>query len=348
MDTKKIHKKNHMNEWVSLANYLPSACDEARDKAMIHQNQLTKPSGSLGDLEDWTVFLAGWQRQVRCDSCTIHVYAGRHGVNCHGVSAYPDVVTQQMVVNFKNGGAAINQLAQWGDAALRVHGLWLDEATADFVTGDAMTQERFCEAMQKGFDSVSPDDDVIALGEMGIGNSTSSAAVCHALYGGDAKDWVGRGTGVSGDPLHHKIEAVARSVQYHEGQWDSPFDLLRRMGGYEMVAMAGGIIAARMARVPVILDGFICCAVAAVLQRWSSDALDHCLVGHQSAEKSHATLLDKIGKKPMLNLNMALGEGSGAACALGLLKAAVACYQGMASFDKAQVDEATEKRQEQL
>ena len=344
MDTKKIHKKNNMNDWVALASEMPSACDEARTKAMHRQNQLTKPPRSLGDLEDWTVFLAGWQRQVCCDSCTIHVYAGRHGVNCHGVSAYPDTVTRQMVVNFDNGGAAINQLALWTGAALRVHGLWLDETTADFTTRDAMTQARFCEAMQRGFDCVSPNDDVIALGEMGIGNTTAAAALCHALYGGEAKDWVGRGTGVKGDALHHKIELVARAVTYHEGQWNSPFDLLRRMGGYEMVAMAGGIIAARMARVPVILDGFICCAVAAVLQQWSPQALEHCLVGHQSAEKSHAKLLDKIGKKPMLNLNMALGEGSGAACALGLLKAAVACYRDMASFDQAQVDE--EKGQE--
>jgi nicotinate-nucleotide--dimethylbenzimidazole phosphoribosyltransferase len=172
---------------------------------------------------------------------------------------------------------------------------------------------------------------------MGIGNTTIAAALAHGLYGGKAEDWVGPGTGVDAHGLKRKAEAVSKAVELHRAHLGDALELLRRLGGRELAAMAGAILAARVQNIPVILDGYVATAAAAILQRANPAALDHCLAGHCSAEPAHRKLLEKIGKRPILDLGMRLGEASGAALAAGVVKAAVASHTGMATFSSAGV-----------
>jgi nicotinate-nucleotide--dimethylbenzimidazole phosphoribosyltransferase len=172
---------------------------------------------------------------------------------------------------------------------------------------------------------------------MGIGNTASAAALCAGLFGGPAADWVGPGTGVGGAALRRKIEIVDEALARHRPQAGDPFDVLRRLGGLELAAIAGAVMAARLARVPVVLDGFACTAAAAVLFAADPRALDHCLVAHRSAEPGHARLLERLGKSPLLDFGMRLGEGSGATLAVGIVKAAAECHAGMATFAEAGV-----------
>jgi nicotinate-nucleotide--dimethylbenzimidazole phosphoribosyltransferase len=176
---------------------------------------------------------------------------------------------------------------------------------------------------------------------MGIGNTTIAAAIYHALYGGDAEDWVGRGAGIDDDGWRRKVAAVAAAVAFHRTHLDDPLEVLRRLGGREVAAIAGAILAARLQRIPVILDGYVVCAAAAILQACDPHALDHCLAGHVSAEGAHREVLRRLGKEPLLDLGMRLGEGSGAALAAGLLKAALACHSGMSTFAEAGVTDKT-------
>jgi nicotinate-nucleotide--dimethylbenzimidazole phosphoribosyltransferase len=283
--------------------------------------------------------MATWQGRnpPSADRPRTAVFAGNHGVAAKGVSAYPADVTVQMVKNFIEGGAAVNQLCRTVDADLRVYELALEQPTQDFTTGPAMSDEDCATAMAYGMMAVEPDIDLLALGEMGIGNTASAAAVCCQLFGGTAKDWVGPGTGVAGPVLDRKIAVVQAGVDFHRQLVREPLEILRRLGGLEFAAICGAIVAARRARVPVLLDGYATTAAAAVLFALDHHALDHCQVAHRSAEPGHTRLLQKIGKEPLLDLGMRLGEGSGATLAIGLVKAAIACHRGMATFAEAGV-----------
>ena len=242
-----------------------------------------------------------------------------------------------MVQNFIAGGAAVNQLCRLIDADLRVYEMNLDTPTADIVEEPAMSEDECARAIAYGMMAVEPGIDALAVGEMGIGNTTVAAALCLALFGGDAADWTGPGTGVAGAALDRKREVVAAAVARHRPEAGDPFDVLRRLGGLEFAAMAGAILAARMGRVPVVLDGFSAGAAAAVLYAADPRALDHCVAGHVSAEPGHRRLLERLGKSPLLDLGMRLGEASGATLALSLLKAAAACHADMATFAEAGV-----------
>jgi nicotinate-nucleotide--dimethylbenzimidazole phosphoribosyltransferase len=323
-----------------LLRELPGPDLEAGTKALQRQRALTKPAGSLGRLEEIAQFLATWQGRhpPKCDRPRVAVFAGNHGVAAQGVSAYPPQVTAQMVQNFISGGAAVNQLTAQIDGDLRVYEMDLEHPTADFTQGPAMDEERCARAIAYGMMAVEQGIDVLCLGEMGIGNSTSAAALCLALFGGEAKDWVGPGTGVVGAALERKREVVDKGVAANRSLLGDPLHLLRALGGEELAAIVGAILAARLAHTPVLLDGFACCAAAAIVQRLDPRGLDHCLVGHLSAEPAHGRLLERLKLKPLLQLEMRLGEGSGAALAVNLLKAAVACHTGMATFDDAGVD----------
>ena len=316
---------------------LPAPDEAAIRAAEARNGQLTKPPGALGRLERLAVWMAGWQGtdRPRADRPQIAIFAGNHGVTAKGVSAFPAEVTVQMVANFAHGGAAINQLARAFGAKLDVHALDLDRPTADFTEGPAMTEAEVVAALRKGYEAVDPGADLFVAGEMGIGNTTAAAAIATALYGGTG--WAGRGTGVDDAGLRRKEAAIAAGVERHAALLADPLEVLRCLGGREIAAMAGAILAARRARVPVILDGFIACAAAAVLERSAPAALDHCIAGHQSAEGAHARLLEKLGKEPILALGLRLGEGSGAALAIGVVKGAVACHSGMATFAEAGV-----------
>ena len=308
--------------------------------AQARNGQLTKPPGALGRLEDLAIWYAGWRGTGRPNLTApqIIVFAGNHGVAEQGVSAFPPEVTEQMVLNFQHGGAAINQLAKAFGAKLDVLALSLDRPTEDFTTTAAMSEAACIAALRAGWDAVDPHADLLVTGEMGIGNTTVAAAICTALFGGQAADWTGHGTGVEGAALDHKCRVVAKGVQRHSECGDG-LEVLRCLGGREIAAMAGAIARARSLRIPVILDGFICCAAAACLQNVQKDALDHAVSGHLSAEGAHSNLLQKLDKKPLLSLGLRLGEGSGAALAIGILKGAVACHSGMATFAEAGVSD---------
>lgn len=299
--------------------------------------QLTKPPAALGRLEDLARWYAGWRGNGRpaLDRPQVVIFAGNHGVAAKGVSAFPPEVTVQMVANFQHGGAAINQLSRTFGAKMDVYALDLETPTADFTASPAMTDEDVLRALSTGWEAVDPEADLLVTGEMGIGNTTSAAAIAHALYGGQPEDWVGRGTGVDDAGLRLKASVVADGVARHGG--GDGLDTLARLGGREIAAMAGAILRARTLGIPVILDGFICCSAAACLHALNPAALDHCVAGHVSAEAAHPALLQKLGQEPLLSLGLRLGEGSGAALAIGVLKGAIACHSGMATFAEAGV-----------
>jgi nicotinate-nucleotide--dimethylbenzimidazole phosphoribosyltransferase len=315
----------------------PAADPAAIAGAEARNGQLTKPPGALGRLETLAIWYAGWRGTPRpsITAPQVVIFAGNHGVAARGVSAFPPEVTVQMVANFQGGGAAINQLSRAFGAEMSVHALELDLPTADFTVQPAMTEDELVSALQTGWNAVSARADLLVTGEMGIGNTTPAAAIACALFGGTVADWVGRGTGVDDAGLARKAEVVAQGLALHASR--DPLEVLRCLGGREIAAMAGAIAAARSQRIPVILDGFICCAAASVLVRLDATALDHCVAGHVSAEGAHPALLRHLGKEPLLNLGLRLGEGSGAALAIGVLKGAVACHSGMATFAEAGV-----------
>lgn len=307
--------------------------------AQDRNGQLTKPPGALGRLEDLAIWYAGWRGdgRPRMLAPQVVVFAGNHGVTARGVSAFPAEVTVQMVANFRAGGAAINQLSAAFGARMDVHALELDRPTGDFTQGAAMSEADLITALACGWDAVDAGADLLVVGEMGIGNTTSAAALAAALFGGDAGDWVGRGTGVDDRGLAIKRQVVAEGLARHAGVLADPLEVLRCLGGREIAAMAGAVARARVLRIPVLLDGFICTVAAAVLERCTPGALDHCAAGHVSAEGAHGVLLDRLGKRPLLDLGLRLGEGSGAALAIGVLIGALACHSGMATFAEAGV-----------
>ncbi|KTW01840.1 nicotinate-nucleotide--dimethylbenzimidazole phosphoribosyltransferase [Sphingomonas sanguinis] len=310
----------------------------ARDAAARRQGQLTKPPGSLGRLEDIAVFFAGWQgvERPRITRGRAVIFAGNHGVVARGVSAFPAEVTAQMVANFTAGGAAINALAAAAGLELSVVPLDLDRPTVDFTTGPAMSEAECLTALAAGAKAVG-DADLLVLGEMGIGNTTPAAALAAASFGGDAALWVGPGTGVDAQGLSRKAMAVTDGLTLHRAQLTSAFEILRRLGGREIAAMAGAVLAARIKRIPVVLDGFIGTAAVAPLASANPNITAHCLAGHCSAEPGHTLLLARLGLEPILSLKMRLGEGSGAAVAVQVIRSALAAHDGMATFAEAGV-----------
>lgn len=305
--------------------------------AKERNGQLTKPQGALGRLEDLAIWYAGWRDTDRpsIENPQVIIFAGNHGVCAQGVSAFPPEVTVQMVANFEHGGAAINQLAKAAGASLDVVALDLDMPTQDFTVAPAMSEGEVVLALIAGWSAVDPEADLLVTGEMGIGNTTSAAAVAAAVLGGEAADWTGRGTGVDDEGLARKTEVVARGLALHDTT--DPLEALRCLGGRELAAMAGAIAAARHHRIPVILDGFICSAAAATLEKAVTGSLDHAIAGHLSAEGAHERLLDALGKQPLLSLGLRLGEGSGGTLAINVLKSAIACHSDMATFAEAGV-----------
>jgi len=323
----------------ALVRNLPGPDQGAGTAAVLRERELTKPPGSLGRLEEIAEWLSTWQGQhpPEVRRPRVAVFAGNHGVAARGVSAFPAEVTAQMVANFQNGGAAVNQLCDVADADLRVYELDLENPTRDFTTGPAMGEEECCRAMAYGMMAVEMGVQLVALGEMGIGNSTSAAAIACALFGGEPEQWVGRGTGVDDEGFRRKVAAVQAGLEANPQAKDDPFEALRCLGGFELAAIAGAVLAARMARVPVLLDGYACTVAAAVLFKADRRALDHCMVAHRSVEPGHTRLMQLLGKQPLLDLGMRLGEGSGAALAINIVKAAAACHTGMATFAQAGV-----------
>lgn len=324
----------------SACSTLPEGDDAAAGAVADRQMQLTKPPGSLGRLETLAAWLGRWQGRAmpRLDTVSILVFAGNHGVTARSVSAFPASVTAQMVANFSAGGAAINQLSTLINADLVVTELDLDVPTADFTEAPAMNDADFLAAVNAGFAAVAEDTDLVCLGEMGIGNTTVAAAMAAALFGGDGEHWAGRGTGVDDDGLKRKREAVDAGLDRHAEILADPLLAAQALGGRELAAMFGAALAARIKRVPVLLDGFVSTAAVAPLAKLAEGGLDHAVIAHASAEAGHRRLAEALGKAPLIDLHMRLGEASGAAVAVPILRAAVACHTGMATFAEAGVD----------
>src|SRR2546421_803559 len=238
----------NLDEIRALLAHLPGPDLEAGSAAASRQAQLTKPTGSLGRLEQLAIWFSTWQARhpPRLEHLRTLVFAGNHGVAARGVSAYPSAVTAQMVQNFIAGGAAVNQLCRVFDAGLKVYEMSLDRPTGDIVAEPAMSEEECAKAMAYGMMAVEPGIDVLALGEMGIGNTTAAAALCAGLFGGAAELWTGPGTGVAGAALEAKRRAVDEAVAQHRQSARDPFDMLRRLGGLELAAIAGAVMAARL------------------------------------------------------------------------------------------------------
>ena len=330
--------------------------DSAR-AALARQGALTKPPGSLGMLEDIAVWCAGWQGAERpgIERVWISVFAADHGVAAEGVSAFPQAVTGEMVRNFATGGAAIAVLARHLNARLDVvnlgtvndpgdipgvHRAIIAPGTANFCEGPAITRAQLRGAMQVGADRVAlaldHDADLFIGGEMGIANTTAATALACALLGDEPEALAGAGTGLDEDGIARKCDVVRRALALHADA-DGALDTLRKLGGFEIAALVGAYVAAAQSRLPILVDGFITTVAALVAVRLNGGVREWLCFAHRSQERGHARVLDAMGARPVLDLNMRLGEASGAAVAVPLLRMACALHREMATFEQAGV-----------
>lgn len=328
-----------------------------REEALARQQQLTKPTGSLGQLERVAVQLAGLQGRVKpkADAVWIAIFAGDHGVVAEGVSAYPQEVTGQMLHNFVTGGAAISVLAQQLSAQLDVvdlgtvspldlpgvRHLRIGAGTANFAKAPAMTQEQGLLALQAGRDSVlrakAVGTELFVGGEMGIGNTAAASAVACSLLECAAQLLVGPGTGLNAAGISHKTDVIERALKLHAEQAGDPLQSLFCLGGFEIAALVGAYLACAQEGIAVLVDGFICSVAALVAVRLNPACRDWLLFGHRGAEPGHRHLLETLQAEPLLDLGMRLGEGSGAALAVPLVRLACQLHNGMATFAEAAV-----------
>jgi nicotinate-nucleotide--dimethylbenzimidazole phosphoribosyltransferase len=316
-----------MSDWLrtTLADLRPpdqAAIDAVEDRAA----QILRPAGALARLDDVAAWMAGWQRTPTpaVTRPAALIFAADHGVAAaEAVSAYPTDVTAAMLAAYRAGRSTISAFAAIAGATVEAVDVGVGRPTGDIRVESALSAERFAECVEEGRSAVDAlDTDLLVLGEMGIGNTTSAAAVTAALLGGELESWVGRGTGVDAEGLGRKHDAVTAAVRRIADVTD-PIEVLREVGGAELAALAGAIAAARARSLPVLLDGYVVTASALPLGLLSPGALDHCRVGHCSAEPGHRRLLDHLGMSPLLDLDMRLGEGSGAMAAVPLV--AMAC-----------------------
>ena len=326
--------------------------------AAERQQQLTKPAGSLGQLEALAVQLAGLQGRLkpRVDQLWIGIFAGDHGVVAEGVSAYPQAVTGQMLHNFVSGGAAISVLARQLGAQLDVvdlgtvtpmldlagvRHLQLGAGTANFATGPAMSDAQGLKALQAGRDSVlraqAAGSEVFIGGEMGIGNTASASAVASALLDCPASQLTGPGTGLDAAGVSHKARVIDRALALHAGHLDDPLQTLFRLGGFEIAALVGAYVACAQEGVVAVVDGFICTVAAMVAVRMNPDCREWLIFSHRGAEQGHRHVLESLEAEPLLDLGLRLGEGSGAALAVPLMRLACDLHGQMATFAEAAV-----------
>ncbi|CAI3922167.1 NaMN:DMB phosphoribosyltransferase (CobT) (PDB:1D0S) [Commensalibacter communis] len=315
-----------------------SSQDDVSEQATYEkQKTLLKPPGSLGELENLVGWLAAWQNKPNptLDRVCMMIFAGNHGVTAENVTPYPASITELMVAQINQGGAAINQLVKNANAELRVIPVNNLEPTANITQAPAMTEKQFLQAVEAGYNAVTPNIDLLCLGEVGIGNTTIAAALSAALFGGDGSQWVSKGTSTAAEHTINKQKAVDKALALHESFLHDPLETCRRLGGYEHAALLGAVLAARHLNIPVLLDGFVCTAAIAALQKLNPVGLDHTKISHLSAEKGHLLLAGNLGLYPLIAFNMRLGEGTGAATVVPLLKGALACYTGMNSYQDA-------------
>lgn len=321
------------DDFRSLLSKLPPADGAAERRVHVLFGKADKPKASLGRVEDIAAWLATWSGRAppAVNRPLVAIFAGNHGAVRHAISPRPVAATANAVELCAAGGAAINQICIANDLGLKVFDLALDVPTGD-ITEEAALAERGCAAtMAFGMEAVAGGSDLLCLGDLGVGNSTIAAALCAALFGGKGVDWVGPGSGADAAMMAHKTNVVDRGLALHRAGIADPFEALRRVGGREFAAICGAILAARMEKIPVLLDGFAATAAAAVLHAGNPAALDHCLLASLSPEPGHAKAADRLGLRPLLDLGVSHGEGVGAALAAGLVKAAALTSSGMAA-----------------
>ena len=330
----------------------------AAEVARARQETLTKPPGSLGDLEALAIRLAGWQHRDRPSLERVHitVFAGDHGVAAEGVSAFPQAVTVEMLRNFARGGAAISVLARSLGASFEVvnlgtaravtggvHDNWLGPGTASFACGAAMSESQLAAALAAGRHSVeravAADAQLYIGGEIGIGNTTAAAALACALLPAEPEALAGPGTGLDAEGVARKAAVIRRSLEHHAGALVNAAEILRRLGGFEIAALAGAYVRCAQVGLPTVIDGFIATAAALIARQLRPGAEAWWLFAHRSREPGHAALLAALNARPLLDLGMRLGEGSGAAMAVPLLRLACELHSGMATFAEAGVSE---------
>ncbi|WP_455482566.1 nicotinate-nucleotide--dimethylbenzimidazole phosphoribosyltransferase [Bartonella sp. B35(2025)] len=322
------------DDFRALLTNLPVADEFSTILAKKRQENLTKVRGTLGKLGDIAVWYAGWRGEEKpiITRPLVAIFSGNHGITDENVTPLPQSMTQKMVQNFAAGGSAINQICIAYDLGLKIFDLALEYPTMNITKDAAMNERSAAATMAFGMESIAGGTDLLCIGEMGIGNTTIASALCLALFGGEVEEWIGSGMASEVEFYQREIIAIKTAVSLHKDYFDDPFEIMRRLGGREIAAMIGAILAARMEKIPVILDGFVAMAAAAVLYKMHPRALDHTLVGHVSFEPAHRKLLEKIEKKPLLDLGMDFGEGAGAAIAAGIVKAAVLTHAQMAVF----------------
>ena len=321
------------DDFRTLLASLPAVDEAAETRVRTLFAKADKPKASLGRIEDVAAWLAAWSGRSPpvINRPLVAIFAGNHGAVRHAISPRPVAATAKAVELCAAGGAAINQVCIANDLGLKVFDLALDIPTGD-ITEEAALDERGCAAtMAFGMEAVAGGADLLCLGDLGVGNSTIAAALCAALFGGKGVDWVGSGSGADRAMIARKAEAVDRALGLHGASLDDPLEALRRVGGREFAAICGAILAARMEKIPVLLDGFVATAAAAVLHRANPAALGHCLLAGLSPEPGHARAAERLGLEPLLDLGVSHGEGVGAALAAGVVKAAALTSSGMAA-----------------
>ncbi len=315
---------------------LPGPDESARAAVAARAANVLRPHGALRRFDEVALWLAGWQRTAKphVDAPAVVVFVADHGVAAENVSAYPAEVTADVLRALREGVATANAMADALGSSLSVVDVGVGRPTGNITREPALTAEAFKECFEAGRRAVAElETDLLVCGEMGIGNTTAASAVCAALFGGPAEMWTGRGTGIDDGTYERKVNAVDAAVKRVADVRD-PLEVLREVGGSELVAIAGAVTEARLRSIPMILDGFVVTAAVAPLEEARPGALDHCLAGHRSAEPGHALLLERLGKEPLLTLDLRLGEGSGALAAVPLVKLAAACVKDVATFDE--------------
>ena len=338
--------------------------EKAMAEARTRQDMLTKPQGSLGRLEELSVQLAGIQGQPipQIKHKAIITMAGDHGVVAEGVGNWPQEVTAQMVENFLRGGAGINAIARLVDARIvvvdmgvagkiedspRLISRKVAPGTGNMTAGPAMSEEQAMKAIETGIqivnDEIARGLDIVGTGDMGIGNTTASSAICAVITGKPAAEVTGRGTGISDEQLAHKIEIVNKALEINRPDPAKPLDVLTKVGGFEIGGLAGVMLAAAAQRIPVVIDGFISGAAALIATSLAPGLKNFLIGGHLSAEGGHRIMLEYMGLSPLLDLGMRLGEGTGAALGIFLSETACLVLAEMATFAEAGVSEESEQ-----
>lgn len=322
---------------VELLIAVPEGDEAAVAAVRLRSGDLAKPVGSLGKLEGLVEFLARWQHRSapRLENPMVTIFAGNHGVAAHGVSAYVPEATAQMVTSMTNGGSAVSQICGLHEINLRVFELALELPTGDIATEAALDDQMAAATIAYGMEAVAGKPDIIGLGDVGVGSTTAAAAIFAALYGGSGKDWAGRGSGVDDAGLARKISAIDQSLALHAENLTHPLAILARLGGREIAAMLGALIAARHQKVPVVIDGIVATAAAAIAHAVNPEAIDHCLFAHVTDDGQHARVIDHLGQRPLLDLGLHLGEGTGAALGVVLVKTALHLHANMATYENA-------------